>query len=375
MATACRRLRGFFITNSKIPHNFSKLQSLVKRFKKRSESAYFRSRRDVYSLTVERLSKSKSYSMIEEIIEHQKKFEDITNESFTGHLISLYGKAGMAEHARNLFDEMPQLNCPRTVYSFNILLSSYIHAGKSEMVIDLAQDLQEKLGVTLDLISYNNVLKALCEMGDLGFAFSLLDEMDSKGLEPSLVTYNTLLNGFYVNKRFADGEKIWGIMQSKNIVPDVRSYNSRLRGLVSRKGVKKAVELLEEMTSKGIKPNVISYNAVIRGFCDEGNIDEAKRWYAKLKEDFSMPDVVTYVTLVPFLCKEGDFDMACELSTEIANRGLIVRAALVQPVVNGLVKQSKLAEAKHLIELWNSSRPSSYKLTSPAKLFSLNFIL
>ncbi|KAK1396500.1 hypothetical protein POM88_006363 [Heracleum sosnowskyi] len=48
---------------------------------------------------------------MEDILEFQKQFEDITNERFMVRLISLYGKAGMFDNARKVFDEMPELKC------------------------------------------------------------------------------------------------------------------------------------------------------------------------------------------------------------------------------------------------------------------------
>lgn len=370
MSSVCRRLQNIFsthttATSSVLSTRELKLQKMADKFKKSSESPKFRFRHERYSNIVRRLAAAHKFSLVEDVLEYQKKFEDIRNEQFTIRLITLYGKAGMFDHAHELFDQMPDLNCVRTVRSFNALLSACIGAGKFDKVQSILQDLPPKLGVTLDVVSFNTVIKAYCKMGNLDSAVLVLDEMQSKGVEPDLITFNTLLNVFYGNGKFADGERIWGLMESKNVVPNTRSYNSRLRGLVLNSRVKEAVKLLGEMEGKGCKPDVMSYNAVIKGFCDDGNAEEVKRWYKELRDKNCLPDRVTYVTIVPFLCQKGDFEMALELCTEVINTGLIVGAGLFKPVIDGLVKQSKIEEAKNLVELGKSNKHCHYKLRLP----------
>ncbi|EEF43971.1 pentatricopeptide repeat-containing protein, putative [Ricinus communis] len=374
MSSLYRRLRTIFntpkttstatIPPSTVNTKERKLQKLVQRYKRSSESPEFRARHRFYSTIVRRLSFAKQFSMVEDFLEHQKNFADITNEQFTIRLISLYGKAGMLDHAHRLFDEMPDLKCTRTVRSFNALLSACIDSGKFDKVQGFLRDFPVKLGITPDVVSFNIVIKGYCEIGNLDSGVLVLCEMEKRGIEPDLITFNTLLNGFYGNGRFVDGEKIWTLMESKNVVPNVRSYNSRLRGLELENRVMEAVELLGEMENKGIRPDVMSYNAVIKGLCNDENVEEVKNWYRKLKENGRMPDRVTYMTLIPYLRQKGDLDGAVELCIEIMNKGLLVNATLFQHVVDELVKLSRVEEAKDLVERGKSNK-HSYKLSLP----------
>ncbi|CAI0468033.1 unnamed protein product [Linum tenue] len=84
----------------------------------------------VYLNTFRRLATHGEFSMIEEIVEHQKKFKDITRGKFVSRLIVICGRVGMFKQARKLFDELPGINCPRTVYSLNALLSACIDSEK-----------------------------------------------------------------------------------------------------------------------------------------------------------------------------------------------------------------------------------------------------
>ncbi|KAK9267497.1 hypothetical protein L1049_009925 [Liquidambar formosana] len=342
------------------------LKRLVQKFKKSSELDRFRTKTGVYEDIVRRLASAKRFRWIEEILEDQKKYKDISKEGFAVRLISLYGKSGMFDHAHKVFDEMPDLKCDRTVLSFNALLGACVNSKKFDRIDEFFRELPDKLSIEPDRVSHNVVIKAFCEMGSFESAISMLDEMEKKGLEPDLITFNTLFNGLYGNSRFSDGEKIWDLMEKKNIVPDIRSYNAKLLGLALENRMPEAVKLLEEMGSKGVKPDVFSFNTLIKGFCNEGNLEEAKQWYIELGKSDCAPNKVTFAMLVPFVCEKGDFNLAFELCKEIFNQRCLVDAALLQLVVDRLVKASKVEEAEKLVELGNSNGYSRYGLKLPS---------
>ncbi|GMP72790.1 hypothetical protein CsSME_00030704 [Camellia sinensis var. sinensis] len=86
------------------------LKKLVEKFKKSSKSDRFRTKIGVYESTFRRLAFTKCFRWIEEILEIQKKYRDVSKEVFIIQLISLYGKSGMFKQASKVFDEMPDYN-------------------------------------------------------------------------------------------------------------------------------------------------------------------------------------------------------------------------------------------------------------------------
>uniref|UniRef100_A0A2P2IZZ1 Pentatricopeptide repeat-containing protein n=1 Tax=Rhizophora mucronata TaxID=61149 RepID=A0A2P2IZZ1_RHIMU len=276
--------------------------------------------------------------------------------------MSLYGKSCMFDNARKVFDEMPERNCQRTVMSFNALLAACVNSKNFDMVDGLFRELPGGLKIEPDVISYNTLIKAFCEMGSLDSACSVLNEMEKKGLQPDIYTFNTLLKGFYENGMFLDGERIWGQMVEKNLIPDVRCYNSKLLGLALEKRAKDAVELLQEMRKRGIKPDVYSFDALIKGFVNEENLAEAKYWYNEIGINGCTPRKSTLVTLIPFVCEKGDFGFAFELSKDCFKRKRLVGEAVLQGVVDGLVRESKIKEAEELVQLSRRNGYYHYRL-------------
>ncbi|KAJ8761610.1 hypothetical protein K2173_004386 [Erythroxylum novogranatense] len=347
----------------KILNKERNLKRAVKLFKKASENDRFRTKTGIYESTVRRLATAQRFRWIEEILEDQKKYRDISREGFNARLISLYGKSGMAESAQKVFDEMPRRNCNRTVLSFNALLAAYASSKKFDKVDGLFRELPEKLNVEPDLVSYNTIIKAFCDMGSLDSGLLLLNEMEKKGVEPDLYTFNFLLKGFYGNGQFENGESIWARMLGKNLLPDIRSYNAKLDGLALEKRTKDAVELLEQMKRKGIKPDLYSFNALIKGFVSEDMLDEAKHWYREMWNNDCKPKKSTFATFIPFVCEKGNFNFAFELSKDAFRRKRLVDERVLQRVVDGLIKETMVREAEELVQLGKTNGYYSFNLT------------
>ncbi|QHO25742.1 Pentatricopeptide repeat-containing protein [Arachis hypogaea] len=319
----------------------SNFRLLVEKFKKASDLERFRKKTGIYEDTVRRLASAKRFSCVRNILDHQKKYPEIDKEGFCSRIITLYGKSRMYRHARKLFDEMPQRNCTRTVLSFNALLAAYLHSRKFDLVHTLFKELPKELSVEPNLVSYNTLIKALCESGSFDSGLEMLDEMEKKGVKPDLITFNTLLDALYANGRFEDGEKLWVSKRGKGIAPDIRTCNSRLMGLALEKKTKEAVEFIEEMKK------------------------DAKKWFGEIGKSEFDPHKVTYATLVPFLCEKGDLKTAHEVSKDIFNHRLRVDGSLLQLVVDKLVAESMVSEAEEIVELGKANKYCRYKLNLP----------
>ncbi|XP_021719454.1 pentatricopeptide repeat-containing protein At3g13160, mitochondrial-like [Chenopodium quinoa] len=336
---------------------------LVQKFNFLSQEKYFRQKHKIYENTIHRLSLAKQNTLIEEALESQKIY--IVGEPFAARLIYLYGKAGLFDHARKVFDELPQRGCVQNFKSFNALLGAASNSGKYDKVYELFRVLPSKLTIKPSVHCYNTAAHALCKLGLFDDALSLLDEMEKNGLNPSVVSYNTLLSAFYENKGFEEGEKIWKRMIEKGVVPEVLSYNFKVQRLVNDGRVFEAMGFVTELESKGLKPDVGTYNALILGACKNDDLDEVRLWYYELLNSGCSPNRVTFNTVVPFLCDKGDYGLAYQASKRMFRHQCSVDESLLQKVVDGLTKKSMMEEAKVLVGLGKSNTYFPYDLVLP----------
>ncbi|XP_015943343.1 pentatricopeptide repeat-containing protein At1g55890, mitochondrial [Arachis duranensis] len=328
------------------------MRNVVDKFKRLCKNKYFRRSVGIYTDVVRKLAKAKAFPLIEEIIEAQKQYKEITTEGFIVRLINLYAKAGMPDHARKLFDEMPNLNCPGKNLAFSSLINAYVAAGQYDVAVGLFREISAKYSIQPDVVSFNVFIHALCKMDSLDSAVGVLDEMGELDLEPNLITFNTLLGQFYEKRGLDEGEKIWTMMKTRNVEPDAVSYRLRMGGMVGDGKLKDAVELFHVMKLSGVNPDVHCFNVLVKGFVGDDNVEEAKVWYDELVKSECEPVRSTYVTLAPFFTEKGEFDLAFQLCKD-AMKGsrLAIDAEALKQVVEGFVAKGMIEEAIELVNL------------------------
>lgn len=350
-----------------ITYNECNLRRMVDTLKEPSQHARFRYNKGPYGDTISRLAAVKRFDWIEELLEEKKKHDDISRESYAVKIIALYGRSGMFQQASKVFDELPELKCERTVFSFNALLGACVNCKKfNDEAETFFEKLSSEMSITPNIFSYNIMMKGHCEMGSFDSAFSLLEKMEKKRVAPDLVTYNTLLHCLYSMGRISDAEDFWARMEAADIVPDARSYNAKLIGLGIQKRMSDAVSLFEELKSKGIKATVFTYNNLIRGYCNAGNLEEGMKWFEKMKAIKCGPDKATFKILITCACENRNFDVSLKLCKKIVKCRSFMDPGLFELVLDGLVKESRTDEAIELVELANSNNHCNYMLKMPS---------
>lgn len=71
----------------------------------------------------------------------------------------------MVDEAQRTFDELEDLGCPRSVKSFNALLTVFVECGEFDRVLKAVEELPES--ISLNGISYNILIKANCAKGEI----------------------------------------------------------------------------------------------------------------------------------------------------------------------------------------------------------------
>ncbi|KAJ0263942.1 Pentatricopeptide repeat-containing protein [Hirschfeldia incana] len=352
----------YFLNSEKDP------KQIAETFKTACQREKFRQNLTVYENTVRRLASAKKFDLIEEILEEQSKYPDMSKQGFVARIISLYGRAGMFENAQKVFDEMPERKCKRSLPAFNALLNACVNSEKLDLVEGMFKELPGKLSIEPDIRSYNALIKGLCRKGSLTEAVALLDEIESKGLNPDIYTFNTLLHASYTKGHFDVGEELWGRMVEKDVARDMRSYNTRLLGLALEKRSEEMVKFFGEFKrNRRFKRDVFTVTAMARGLAGVGEVDEAKAWYQRIEQYNVRPMKGVYSSLLPAMCKAGDLEFAVELCKEIFAKRILVDEAVVQEVVDALVEGSKQEDAEEIIELANKDGYLKFKLRVSSK--------
>ncbi|KAF3451701.1 hypothetical protein FNV43_RR07797 [Rhamnella rubrinervis] len=305
--------------------------------------------RIAFSVAISKLSESNNFEVIREFLEELKSRPDLQSERFVTHAMVLYGQANMIDHAISTFKQCDELGIARSVKMLNSLIFACILAKNYKEVNRIFLEFPKIYGIVPNLDTYNWVIKAFAESRSTSSAYSVLAEMDRKGVKPNEITFAHLLSGFYAEERFEDAGKVTNMMDKYGLRPGLTAYNARILSLCKLKRSAEAKSLLDGMLSRGMKPKSPTYCHLIHGFCKEGNLDEAKKLFKKMVNSGLKPDSNCYFTLVYFLCQANDFETALTFSLESMEKNWVPNFSTMKSLVDGLVSISKVAEARDLV--------------------------
>ncbi|XVF59595.1 hypothetical protein PTKIN_Ptkin07bG0288300 [Pterospermum kingtungense] len=328
--------------------------SVSKHYSSPSSSRY------AQDLTVRRLAKSRRFSDVESLIESHKTDPKISQEPFLSTLIRSYGIAGMLDHAIRTFHQMDQFGTPRSAISFNSLLSACNHSMQFDKVRQLFDEIPKTYSSVLpNKVSYGILIKSYCEAGHPEKGIEVLRELEKKGVQVTAVTFTTILNAFYKKGKTEEAEKLWAEMLRNGCELDVASYNVRISHLQGGEPGK-IKELIEDMSSLGLKPDTISYNYLMTCYCKNGMLDESKKVYEGLEANGCNPNAATFRTLVFYLCLNGLYEQGYKVFKESVRLHKIPDFNTLKHLVEGLVKNKKIKEAKALIRTVKKKFPPNF---------------
>lgn len=261
----------------------------------------------------------------------------------------------MLDRAFRTFEQIPRT--ARTEKSFCALLTAFLRQRRFDQVRGLFDRIPSESGIVPGVAAHNIFLTALCHTGEMDDARKVLDEMPNKGLVPDIISYNAILSGYMKKGDKVGFEDALNEINNKGIAPNVVTYNLRMLNFCKRLESFKAEELLEVMISKGIRPYLSTFNTIIDGFCKEGNLESATRVFKRMKamkrakgEKGFLPNADTYVVLIRSLVDSGDFASAEQICRECLIRKYVPPFETLKALINRLVKDSKVTEAKDLVD-------------------------
>nr|CAD1817571.1 unnamed protein product [Ananas comosus var. bracteatus] len=171
--------------------------------------------------------------------------------------------AGAVDRARGVLDEMARDGVPANRVTYNVLLKGYCQQLQLDEAKSLLRDMENRLGIEPNVISYNILIDGCILIDDSAGALAFFNEMRERGIPPSKVSYTTLMKAFALSGQPKLAHKVF----------DEMSKDPRVR--VDR----------------------VAWNMLIEGYCRLGLLEDAKKIVEKMRESGFQPDVATYGSL------------------------------------------------------------------------------
>ncbi|VFQ63497.1 unnamed protein product [Cuscuta campestris] len=237
------------------------------------------------------------------------------------------------------------------VYLLNMLLKGFCENGMVDKGVELLCESEGNPMVSPDRVSYNTLIKGLCNANRLLEALELRAGMETANLTPDLLTYTILMDGFFRDDKVDEAMGLLEEMKIKGLEPDVFTYSTLVNGLCGKGMVDRGKELFDEMLVQGVSPNVVTYTSLINGFCKKGQLKETMVIFNSMLECGVKPDTVTFTSIIDGLCKDGKVDKALQVFNLMLGKGLGLGNTTYNVLIRGLCTKGLLTDAYNILQV------------------------
>ncbi|XP_044472263.1 pentatricopeptide repeat-containing protein At5g57250, mitochondrial [Mangifera indica] len=239
------------------------------------------------------------------------------------------------------------------VVTYSTLLHGYIKEDNMKGIIETKQRLEE-MGIQMDVVMCNILIKALFMVGALEDAHAVYHAMPEMDLVANSVTYCTMIEGYCKLGRIDEALEIFDDFRGTSH-SSVACYNCIINGLCRKGMVDFATEFLIELDEKGLVCDLGIFKTLFEAAFTKDGVDGVLNLVYKVQNLGSWLCDVMYSTLISFLCKKGYSEAAIRVWLIMRRQGSVVtsksycsllkgltvdgRRSLIGPMLNILVKE------------------------------------
>lgn len=235
-------------------------------------------------------------------------------------MVNLYGKCGSIEDCRKLFEFMDQ----RDVVSWNSLLSAYAQIGDLCEVLLLLKRMKLQ-GLEPGLQAFGSVLSVAVSTGDMRLGRLVHGQILRGGfvldahIETSLIVM--YLKGGNIDVAFK--------MFERSLDKDVVLWTAMISGLVQNENADKALAVFVQMFKFGMKPSTETMASVITACAQLGAFNLGKSIHGYILRQKLSLDTAAHNSLVTMYAKCGHLDQSYIVFDRMSKRDLVSWNAIV----------------------------------------------
>ncbi|KAL4568599.1 hypothetical protein LXL04_024214 [Taraxacum kok-saghyz] len=236
----------------------------------------------------------------------KSKFLISSNVCVQNAMLDMYGKCGALANARQVFDEMP----------------------------------------TRDAVSWNTIIAAYEQNGNVHETLQLLVQMLTSRFEPDEFTFGSVLKGCSSLKTLIHGMEVHARIVKSGI--GFESFvGSALVDMYSKCGkIENAKKLHEKMDHK----TMVSWNAIISGFSIQQQSEESQKLFSKMLESGTKPDNFTFATILDTCANLATVSLGTQIHAQIIKQEMQSDVFISSTLVDMYSKCGNMQDSRKIFD-------------------------
>ncbi|PRQ46491.1 putative tetratricopeptide-like helical domain-containing protein [Rosa chinensis] len=230
-------------------------------------------------------------------------------------LVDMYGKCGVVDDARKVFDEM----VGRNVITWNSMLVSYVQNGLNEDAIKVFCDMREQ-GVEPTHVTVSGFLSASANLGALEEGKQVHALAVVSGLELNTILGSSIINFYSKVGLIEDAEIVFSRMNEKDVV----TWNLLISGYLQIGDVDKGLDMCRLMRLENLRFDSVTLASLMSAFADTRNLKFGKEAHCYCIRNNLEGDVVVSSSIVDLYAKCEKIDYARRAFESATTRDLVL---------------------------------------------------
>ncbi|XP_026424261.1 pentatricopeptide repeat-containing protein At3g20730-like [Papaver somniferum] len=226
-----------------------------------------------------------------------------SNVDIANQLLSMYGKFGRIEIARQIFNGITR----RDLVSWTSMITSYSqHAFTSEALMLFRLLVQEER-LQPDLVTLVSLLQAISGLGCLILAKEVHGHIYRNQLEKEILIINSLLTTYAKCGSIDIAEHLFKSVVKKSQV----SWNTMISAFGMHGKCLEALDLFYQMLKEGFQPDDITFTSILSACSHGGYVEEGWRIFQSMVEKHSVtPNTEHYNCVIDLFSRSGQLEEA-----------------------------------------------------------------
>ncbi|KAK1553224.1 hypothetical protein Q3G72_031227 [Acer saccharum] len=302
-----------------------------------------------------------------------KKVEDmgiVADEFVYATLIDGVCRKGDLDHALRLLEEMENKGIKPSIVTYNTVINGLCKVGRTSDADEFSKDI---LG---DVVTYSTLLHGYIEEDNVKGIMGTRERLEELGINMDVVMCNILIKAHFMVGAQEDARALYQEMSKMELVANSVTYCTMIDGYCKVGRVDEALEIFDELRRTSIS-SVECYHCIIIGLCKKGMVDMATEVFIELNEKGFGLDLGIYKILIKatfakegvfgvldlvhrikslgpevyeilcnyvifYLCKRGYSEAASDVYINMRRRGSVVSRKSYCSILKGLTADAKL---------------------------------